>query len=592
MKKLNFQLPLLFISLVLMVFLSISDTFAAILDNYYNDLQILDKSTNISRKSYISTANGFYKIYTTNPSGKDADEALLGAARSYRRSYERYKVKDDIDKSLRYYSMLQGAFASDAARNAYLETSDIFRTLKDPASAKFSLNKLINKYPESSQAKTAVRTLASINSNDSGNRRVVPDNQANVTNVQMVGNTPSIASKNPIPRQTATPVKASAPGEAVTVSGIRYYSDKDYTRVVIDISGKADYRSLWLKEDKGINRPPRLTIDVDGSIIVPDIPRQIIIKDGLLSSVRLGYHAKDKRTRIVLDSENIKDFTVFQMSSPSRIVVDLFSYDKGGEKPPVVATRPNKNNPPVITARPKQGQKSDGGTLNITDVLGLKIKTIVIDAGHGGKDPGAVYNNIKEKDIILDIAKDLRDMLKKDPSLTVYMTRDTDVFIPLEERTALANKYKADIFVSIHANAAKNTAASGVETYVFNVTNDRAALEVAALENNATTKATSDLSDILKDILKYSKLEDSLLLAGAVHKSIINSTGGKPKSLGVKQAPFYVLLGARMPSILIETGFITNKEEAGRLKTQSYRKQISTGIYEGLQGYISKYNNK
>lgn len=590
MKKLNVKIPLLFVFLAMLSSILAGSVFAAPMDAYYKDLQILDQSPNVTRKSYTATAGGFYKIYTSNPSGKDADEALLGAARSYRRSYERFKVREDIDKALRYYSMLQGAFASDAARNAYLETSDIFRTLKDPASAKFSLNRLINKYPDSSQAKTAGRILDSLNA--SGPETVVrAGGSPNVTNIQNIEN--AVRNNPPDAPPAARSFKASAPGEPVTVFGIRYFSDKDYTRVVIDISGKADYRSLWLKEDKGINRPPRLTIDVDGSVIVPDIPKQINIKDGLLSSVRLGYHAKDKRTRIVLDSENIKDFTVFQMSSPSRIVVDLFSSDRGGEKAPMVTASNKPSTTPVVKPQRKPGQKDNSGnTMNITDVLGLKIKTIVIDAGHGGKDPGAIYNNVKEKDIILDIAIKLRDMLKKDPNLTVYMTRDSDVFIPLEERTALANKYKADIFVSIHANAAKNTAASGVETYVFNVTNDRAALEVAALENNATTKATSDLSDILKDILKYSKLEDSLLLAGHVHQSIIKSASGTPKNLGVKQAPFYVLLGARMPSILIETGFITNKEEAGRLKSQNYRKQIASGIYDGLQTYIAKYNNK
>lgn len=578
----NIKIKIPFFIFFAVAILFVDNTFASLVDDLYRDLQILDKSVNVGRKSYTVTAENFYTIYVNNPSGGNSDEALLGAARTYRRSYERFKAREDLDKSLRYYNLLQGAFASSAARDAYLETSDIYRTLRDPSSARFSLTKLINKYPESAQAKTARSILNSLQKQpaESGNGQVYA-----ATDNIVINSAPKASPNIPVS-------KASAPGGLVTVSGVRYFSDKDYTRVVIDISDTAQYKSFWLKADPGIKKPPRLTIDVDNSVIANDVVKQTNIKDGLLSSVRVGYDQKFKRTRIVLDSENIKDFTVFQMANPSRIVVDLFNVKRKPDAPLQVVDNNIENYKPKPEPKAQSGKKeTTPSDMTINKALGLKIKTIVIDPGHGGKDPGAIYNNVKEKDIILDIAKELRVFLKKDPSLTIYMTRETDVFIPLEERTAIANKYKADIFISIHANAAKNTAAAGVETYVFNVTNDRAALEVAALENNATTKATSDLGDILKDILKYSKLEDSLLLAGAVQKNVVKTAGSKSKSLGVKQAPFYVLLGARMPSILIETGFISNREEAARLKNAAYRKQVAKGIHEGMREYIEKYNN-
>lgn len=579
MNNIKIKIPF-FIFLALAVFFT-DNTFAALVDDLYKELQILDKSVNVGRKSYTVTAENFYTIYVNNPSGGNADEALLGAARTYRRSYERFKAREDLDKSLRYYNLLQGAFASSAARDAYLETSDIYRTLRDPSSARFALTKLINKYPESAQAKSARSILNSLQKQPTTNG----DAEIYAVKDNIIINQP------PKGGGKVAVSKASA-GGLVTVSGVRYFSDKDYTRVVIDISDTAQYKSFWLKADPGIRKPPRLTIDVDNSVTASDLSKQVNIKDGLLSSVRVGYDQKFKRTRIVLDSENIKDFSVFQMANPSRIVVDLFAMKRKADAPLQVVDNDIENFKPTPPPKGQGGKKEQNTTdMTINKALGLKIKTIVIDPGHGGKDPGAIYNNVKEKDIILDIAKELRDFLKKDPSLTIYMTRETDVFIPLEERTAIANKYKADIFISVHANAAKNTAAAGVETYVFNVTNDRAALEVAALENNATTKATSDLGDILKDILKYSKLEDSLLLAGAVQKNVVKTAGSKSKSLGVKQAPFYVLLGARMPSILIETGFISNREEAARLKNASYRKQVAKGIHEGMREYIEKYNN-
>ncbi len=390
---------------------------------------------------------------------------------------------------------------------------------------------------------------------------------------------------------------ATASGKTVDVHGIRYFSDKDYTRIVIDLSNNAEYSSHWLKADAALHKPPRLTIDINNSILGSNVSRNLSIKDGLLSAVRLGYHPQEKRTRVVLDSENVKDFTVFQMSNPSRIVVDVFNAERKEEvkrTPNIVA----QNN----TASPKPASKQNDMKLKgpndlpkditLGAALGLKIRTIVIDPGHGGKDPGAVYNGMREKDIVLEISKYLYDYLKADPDLNIHLTRDKDIFIPLEERTAIANKLKADIFVSIHANAAKNKAASGLETFVFNVTNDRAALEVAALENQATTKSISDLQGILKDILKYSKLEESVSLAGSVQSNLVKSVNAtKKQNLGVKQAPFYVLVGATMPAILVETGFISNNEDAAKLRSSAYRKKVAKGIYEGLKEYISKYNN-
>jgi N-acetylmuramoyl-L-alanine amidase len=229
------------------------------------------------------------------------------------------------------------------------------------------------------------------------------------------------------------------------------------------------------------------------------------------------------------------------------------------------------------------------GHTTLAKAFGLKINTIVIDPGHGGHDPGASYYGIKEKDLVLDIGLKLKSLIAVNhPGLKVYMTRSKDIFIPLEERTAFANRKKADLFVSIHINAARNKKASGIETYVLNVTNDKAALAVAALENKATEKSLSDLQGILKDIMLNSKLEESLTLASIVQKYLVKHTNAK--NLGVKQAPFYVLVGAKMPSILIECGFVSNKKEAKLLNTNRYRLKIAEGIYKGLEAYVKQFN--
>ena len=598
-----------FLCFFLVIFFAFTgDSFGGKIEDIYNDLSTLEKTKNISRRSYTLTADKFYKIYSENPGGKQADKALLGAARAYRRSYERFKIQEDLDKSLRYYSTLQSSFSSSAARDAYLESADVYESKRDTASAKYALNKLVSKYPDSDQAKKAKTKLAALEKK-TGNKglKPAPDKNtqvaSNIKPTVPVAVTPPVVVAPPAPvvsspvsnKEVTVPKQSSLSGD-VTVHGIRYFSDKDYTRVVIDLSDGAEYKSHWLKEDPSIQKPPRLMIDINGSVIADDIAREITIKDGLLSSVRLGYHAGEKRTRVVLDSENIKDYSVLPLSSPSRIVIDVFrtprgqmlasasSTSKGGVVPSVGS--PVKELPPANSIELPSN-------MTMSSVFGLKIKTIVIDAGHGGKDPGAVANKLKEKDIVLDIAKQLRDYLKQDPSLTVYLTRDKDVFLSLEERTAIANKRKADIFISIHTNSARNTAASGLETFVFNVTSDKSALEVAALENQASTKSMSDLQDILKDLLRYSKLEDSLSLAGGVQKSMIKSSGAaKSEDRGVKQAPFYVLMGATMPAILVEAGFISNKKEAEKLKKPEYRKKLAKGIYDGVREYIKLHNGQ
>lgn len=590
-----------FVVLILMV--SSVCVYASQIDDMYKDLTLLDRTAQIGRKSYTTMGDKFYKIYADNPSGKYADDALLGAARAYRRSFERFNMQIDLDKSLNYYRMVQGAFSSAAARRAYLESADIFLARRDSTSAKFTLNKLIQKHPNSMEAREAEKKLASLGTN---NRSTITRPNPVITANNQV--------KQPVSRPVKEPVKniaeeddkdvvsvsagqdsgATASGKTVNVHGIRYFSDQDYTRIVIDLSNNAEYSSHWLKADAALHKPPRLTIDINNSILGSNVSRNLSIKDGLLSAVRLGYHPQDKRTRVVLDSENVKDFTVFQMSNPSRIVVDVFSSERKEEvKRPVIASntqvaKNNQSSTDMKTKRPDDLPKD----ITLGAALGLKIRTIVIDPGHGGKDPGAVYNGLKEKDIVLEISKYLYEYLKADPDLNIHLTRNKDVFIPLEERTAIANKLKADIFVSIHANAAKNKAATGLETFVFNVTNDRAALEVAALENQATTKSISDLQGILKDILKYSKLEESVSLAGSVQSCLVKNVKATSKqNLGVKQAPFYVLVGATMPAILVETGFLSNNDDASKLKSSAYRKKVAKGIYDGIKEYISKYNN-
>ncbi|MBU0989249.1 MAG: N-acetylmuramoyl-L-alanine amidase, partial [Proteobacteria bacterium] len=222
--------------------------------------------------------------------------------------------------------------------------------------------------------------------------------------------------------------------------------------------------------------------------------------------------------------------------------------------------------------------------------LGLNVKRIVIDPGHGGKDPGCrIRGRYKEKDITLGIAKFLAEELRKKIGCEVFLTRDGDTFLSLEQRTAIANIKKADLFISLHVNAHKSSRIHGLETYFLNMATDKSAIMVAARENATSEKNISDLQAILNDLLLNTKIHESSRLAHNVQNGMVTEAKGWHKSirsLGVKQAPFYVLIGAEMPAILVEVGFLTNRTEAKRLLTEKYQETLAQGICTGIGSYI------
>jgi N-acetylmuramoyl-L-alanine amidase len=520
---------------------------------YYSakkDKTYIEKSRKVSRTSYRIVAEKFYHLYSKAPKDALADDSLYLCAETWYKSYKKFRNKNDLKQALKYYRLLAVNYNSWTAAKAYLSSADIYIILKDYASAKYTLYKLIKRFPKRTEAKIARKKIAEIDKKYLHKKTVKKHKKI-----------------------TSKPKKVTYSSKKTTIKGIRHFSDLNYSRIVIDVDRMPKYEQHWLKANPEHNKPPRLFIDIENSVVGRGIPKAQHIKDGLLKSIRWGTFKKNT-TRIVLDSENVQDFKVFPMVNPNRIVIDVSSKN-------IKFTRKDK------IFKTKTDNLGKGTTL--AKAFGLKVNTIVIDPGHGGKDPGATYNGLKEKDIVLDLGLKLRGTIKRNnPNLKVYMTRSTDIFIPLEERTAFANRKRADIFVSIHINAARNKKAHGIETYVLNVTNDKGALAVAALENQATTKSLSDLQGILKDIMLNSKLEESLMLAGAVQKNLTSIV--KAKSLGVKQAPFYVLVGAKMPSILIECGFISNRQESKKLKSNFYRQKIAEGIYKGLKSYINQIN--
>ncbi|RMF92094.1 MAG: N-acetylmuramoyl-L-alanine amidase [Candidatus Schekmanbacteria bacterium] len=363
------------------------------------------------------------------------------------------------------------------------------------------------------------------------------------------------------------------------IERIRHFSGNDYSRVAIDMNKGARYKV------HRVDKSDRIYIDIYDSYLSKElIAKRFVIKDGILKNVRSLYY-KPTTVRVIMDVEELQNYKVFSLNNPFRVVVDFMGIRRD------VAKNEKVYKKPILQKKGTKTVKKESGSVSLLRQLGLGVNTIVIDAGHGGKDPGAIgINGLREKDVVLDVARRLKKLITEKYNLNVIMTRDRDIFIPLEERTAIANARGADLFISIHANASRNIRASGIETYYLNLTNDPYAIEVAARENSATTKNISDLQDILKDLMKNTKISESSTLARIVQNHLpatLSQRYSYIKSLGVKKAPFYVLIGANMPSILVEISFITNPREGRNLASPQYRQLIAEGICNGISEYVS-----
>jgi len=271
-------------------------------------------------------------------------------------------------------------------------------------------------------------------------------------------------------------------------------------------------------------------------------------------------------------------------AQPTSLPAAAPAADTAGKKSKKSAKNGAADAQPVHVAAP-----TSEGDRSLIRALGLKIGTIVVDAGHGGHDTGTIgLNGLLEKDLVLDVALRLGKLLESRLGAEVTYTRDDDTFIPLETRTAIANEHRADMFISVHANSSEDASARGVETYYLNFTTNADALEVAARENAVSEKSVYELQDLVKKITLKDKIEESKELAGDVQQSLYAGLSAKSPTLrnrGVKKAPFVVLIGANMPSILAEISFVSNPTDEKKLETPEYRQKIAESLYKGIAKY-------
>ena len=539
------------------------------------------------RHNWITCIKDYQKVYNAYPKSREAPKALFNAARLYTFLYKYSGKSTDLDKAIALYRQLVDQYKNHRlADDAQYRIGEIYYTsLDDPTQAYVEFLKVDVNFPEGDmrpRAKKMIDTLA-----------------VKLRNV------------NDKARQ-----RAKGGTKRVTIKDIRYWSTTNYTRVVVDAEGPVKYDHHLLKADPDNKKPRRLYIDLEHAHVAKNIHSEVAIKNELLQSARAGQFTKDT-VRVVLDIEKIGGYDIFHLFDPFRIVVDVrrFSQEQtkksdepvadSGEEPVADSGKePVANAEKETVSEPRQefvvkkrvvqrGVKkaaSPDKNISLARQLGLNVKRIVIDPGHGGRDPGCyVRGGLREKTITLSIAKLLAEELRQKLGCEVFLTRDRDEFLSLESRTAIANVKKADLFISLHVNAHKSRGVKGLETYFLNMTTDRGAVMVAARENATSEKNISDLQTILNDLMLNTKIYESSRLAHKVQSGMYGAVKkgyGGTRNLGVKQAPFYVLIGAEMPAILVEVGFLSNSTEKKRLVSRKYQQEIARGICDGIDAYV------
>ena len=521
---------------------------------YYH--QLVKGKIHSSRRNWAEAIRRFRRITQAYPEGARADDALysIGLCQLW---------QDDCQSAAVALTELVTKYPkSNLADDALYQIGQCHYKADNLTQAMSACRRLIEEYPDGDMYEKALvkaleyakapenleelnRIYAQIRTSDSG-RWIAARYEELIEEV---------SPKEEARVQTEASTSSSAQS-GCSMREIRTSSSRAMTRVVVDLDARVEYDVHTLPD------PSRLYLDLHGALIAPATWNPIRVEDGIVKQIRASQFSPSV-VRVVIDAERLGEYNVFSLSQPERIVIDLAPYAEE-----------------MVYGSVEQSPSMAGQ-------LGLKIRTIVIDPGHGGKDPGAVGFGLKEKEIVLDIALRLKGLLKSDPTYEIYLTRETDLFVPLEARTTYANQKKADLFVSLHVNAYKQASKQGVETYYLSArATDEAAQALAAFENAMSRQSMSSLGPILKRIFRSTKIEESRSLAGVVQSNLVGQM--KAPDRGVKRAPFVVLIGATMPAVLAEIGFISNRSDAKLLGQKGYRQRIAQGLAEAARSYTAQ----
>ncbi len=525
--------------------------------------------------AWASLVGAFGRIPTEYPTSPLAGDALWRVGDIHSRlalSGEQTSVRPAIDA----YSALTSLYPdSTYAPEAYLRLGD----LSGGRVAEAYYVQLQQTYPSSPQADVASGRLETLHENRGA---VAPQTTGRLepsTSVadavgagespQPLGSgleaTPTPASDTAPERRTSSADSTSIVPEMGQLKGVRHYSDATHTRIVFDLDRAMEHRM------GEVSSPPRVFIDLIGADLPEGLPRTVEVGGTGVRQIRVARN-RPGVVRVVLDLESSGGYSLFSLAEPHRLVLDVPS-------PEMSERLANARRPPA----PEGGGEARQ--------LGFGIRRIVIDPGHGGVAPGAIGRaGNTEKDLTLDISRRLAENLRRS-GYEVLLTRNGDESVPLENRSEFATRRKADLFVSVHINSSSNGNLSGFETYYLDLATDPTAAETAFRENDMVSGGIGNLDEVLDDIVKNANKRESRDLAQSIQDSLVLQTSKSypdVRDLGVKHAPFVVLVGAAMPAVLVECSFLSHKQEEQRLRDPEYRQQVADAIHIGIANYGSR----
>jgi N-acetylmuramoyl-L-alanine amidase len=667
---------------------------------------------------YQELVKSFRRVYILSASAKNVPLAILTVGDLNRKMGELFDPKFYKSAIDAYQYLFHEYPTSRYKETALLDIAQVQNeNLRDPLAAQKSFEQFLQLHPRSARAAEARAALAQINIalRSSMSASAPPVTASNSTPTQSGlqkpgrAGAPSRDSDPPtqlISTQTLTQVmETPVPGRIAELRDIKTWTTPDYTRIVISLDAPVKYQAAR------VANPERIYFDVSQARLSRAAAASgAQVQGDLLKGIRAGQN-KDSTVRVVLEVGHIKDYSVFLLRDPYRMVIDVYAQgspaantmtannsvppqdpkvpdssrrdtrakdvstkqpavsapkEVAASVPPQTPTSPRRaspqeeaadralaadlakreaqntrqsasnnaptnatipsetyaygpSSPPATDAKPaptpskanylKSGHNSGAkltplprpsrprdGQQSLSRALGLKVGRIVIDAGHGGHDTGTVGpNGLMEKDLCLDVALRLGKLIEQGlPGAEVVYTRSDDTFIPLEQRTIMANAAKADLFISIHANSSPDSSARGVETYYLNFSPSPEAMDVAARENATAQSSVHDLESLVQRIARNEKIEESRELATDIQDSLakrLQRTSKNIRNRGVRKAPFVVLIGANMPSVLAEISFISNPADEFALAKPDGRDHVAEGLYKGIEAYLQSTNS-
>jgi N-acetylmuramoyl-L-alanine amidase len=600
-----------------------------------------DKRTLAEYKQVVSS---YKRVYLITPRAPEVVDSLLSVAELYTEMGDRFGQNYYQSAVDTYQFLVREYPSSKYTQDALLRIGKLQRDqLGDNAQATKTYEDFLKKYPRSQRKREAQEALAEL--------ALLRHSEAPAPAAN-----PSDGAETPPEQPGASQDESdgavrNSPEGAPRIRRITTSANADETRVTIDLENTVQYTSARIRN------PDRIFFDLHSARLTPEVARGTIQVTGkLLTGVRVAQNHAGV-VRVVLDVQGVQDYAATLVDNPPELVIHLYSdlrhhaimsaansQDAKAKRGAVQASEeasagsPDAGdvkavsavNPPVDRGvapangvapgaaprgRNSHGKRLSGsntkpdliqpsgtpeptrdGQSTLTRALGLKIGRIVIDPGHGGHDTGTIGpTGLMEKDLCLDVALRLGKIIQQRlPGAEIIYTRSDDTFIPLEERTNIANQAKADLFISIHANSSHDHAARGVETYYLNLKGSPEAMEVAARENASSDEGVHDLEDMVKKIAQNEKIDESKEFAEDIQDSLakrIQKASRAEKNRGVRKAPFVVLIGADMPSILTEISFLSNPADEKLLKQPEYRQRVAEGLYQGVADYLQSMNS-